>query len=314
MVKNRVSRITTPIFYKFFILGLFLYIIFAVVRTFTNSLFFKVDDRINLIFYRQQPVFISLGRRDNVNYFTSFDVELKVKVPGGHGRYKIGSIGRLADLEGSEDLIKRTFSSIVSTNVDFYFYPHDVVIYNNEPSVEKSLAIPKLSLVDVFLNLRYKTNANFINRAFIFFYLAQKRGGDFTYINSSVIERYPQKEKDKDKILSEKNFFVKFQGFFYQKRLREEEKNVQIYYNKYSAAQTLNRIIGGEGIRVIDLTRQKNLPKKCQVVEKNDAKNKKFSGTARFLADEYACDLVKGTVDVADVRFILGSSQEALWE
>lgn len=299
---------------NFFIIGLFLYIIFAGVRTFKNSLFFKVDDRINIIFYQQQPIFISLGRRDNVNYMATFDTDLKVHLPGGYGFYKIGSIGKLADLDNDKDLLRRSFSSIVSTNVDYYFYPKSAQIYNNKSTDPAVSAIPKLSLADVFLNLKYKTNASLINRAFIFFYLAGRRGGDFNYINSSVVERYPQNEKDRDKILSENNFFVKYQGYFYQKRLREEEKNVQIYYNKYSAAQTLTRIMGGEGIRVIDLTRQKKSPKNCRVIEKSGSTKKGFSNTAHFLANEYGCELVNGSIDIADIRLILGSLQESIWE
>lgn len=285
------------------ILGLILfYFLFLLGRSFKNSLFFGKKDRINLVFFGPQSTFLSLGLIDNVHYLVKFKNEWLVSVPGGFGRYKIGSLGKLAFLEKKPAIIQKTFSSVTSSYIDFYFLPKKPEVYFNSNWQSEFFKIPKLGFWELIAR-DYFTNASFFDRLYLFFLLIQKKKTDFSFLDSEF--NFVRKNQ-----FSEEDFFKKYQGYFYQKFLRQEKKNLQIYYNNYNIAKLLIRIIEGEGIRVVDLTPLLTEESECQIFENSE----KRSQTANFLAKIFKCKIKKGESGLGDIKMILGKRLEKEWE
>jgi len=281
----------------FVVLG---YIIF---KFFYNSLFFSKKDRINIVFYSDKPVFMSLGLSDNIHYNSTLQNDWKILVPGGYGYYKLGALGKLAQLEKDIDLISRAFSSVYSSKMDYYFVSNKSDIYidlikNNDDAIGNVVFFKNIFFGE------YLTNANLLDKIYIFFSLAPKRRTDFSSVDLGIC-------LDKDGIVREDLCMKKYQGYFYQKYLREDQKNIQLYYESYSSASMLSRIFEGEGVRVVDysLNDSKTPDKSCIVVENFTS----HSQTAKYLSDSFKCTLKTGDVSIADIRFMIGSELEKKW-
>lgn len=267
------------------------------------SLFFTKKDRINIIFYSDKPVFMSIGISDGIHYNSTLQNDWKVLVPGGYGYYKVGALGKLSLLEKDIDLVSRTFSSAYSSKMDYYFVSNKDDIYidliKNNDDVIGNLSFFK----NIFFG-GYLTNANLLDKIYIFFSLAPKRRTDFSSIDLRLC-------LDKEGQVKEDVCMKKYQGYFYQEYLREDQKNIQLYYKSYSSAAMLSRIFEGEGVRVVDYSPndQESVVEQCEVIE-----NKEFhSLTAKYLSDTFGCKLVIGEVSIADIRFTLGSILEKRW-
>ncbi|HLL60578.1 MAG TPA: hypothetical protein VK338_02585 [Candidatus Nitrosocosmicus sp.] len=250
-----------------------------------NSLFFSKRDRLNIIIYDRSPTFYSYGMVDKVHYRGVFDSEMTVLIPGGYGKYKIKSLGELARLEKNPKLVSKAFSSLTSTSIDYYFYP-------------KSFK----SVHAKFTLLTYASNANFLDRVFISLISFNKKTNDFSLINFNTFS-YTKKNT------IEEHFFKKYQGYFYQKNLREENKNIQIVYNNHSSISTISRILEGEGIRVVDLSYSENINKGCKII-----RNKKSEYTEKYLNLHFNCIISTGDTGGQDMIVELGSEVEKEWE
>lgn len=289
-----------------FLILLGIYFIFITVRALKDSHFFTKRDRVTAIFYGKRPAFVSLGLSDGVNYVGYFTTEAEVIVPGGYGRYKIGALGRLADLENNPEIMRKTFSSVISAHVDFFFYPRNSPIFSDlGEKGEEDLSLPKLSILDVFFNRRFVTNANLIDRWLIFVRMLNKQRNDFSLITTGSI-----RQLENQTIFREDRFDKKYQGFFYEKTLRDEGKRVKILYSSYSAAKILSRILDGEGIAVSDLSIIDKPYKECIIRESGSDASK----TAVFLISIFDCRRQTGVADDVDIIFIPGEKIEREWE
>lgn len=298
MGKRGGVKINQGILVKVLLFFLLFYLLFHLVKLLKKSLFFTKRDRVNIIFYQQRPVFLSLGLTDNVHYLGFFDNDLLVLVPGGYGRYKIGSLGKLASLEKKPAVIQRTFSSITSSYVDLYFYPKKVAIYS---SSNQGFYIPRLRISQL-IGGNYVTNSNFFDRLYLFFFLIDKNKSNFSLLG------FNGKVDEKNRFLEEA-FFSQYQGYFYQKSFRQERKKIKIFYNKYSSAQVLNRILEGEGIKVVDLIPYDKTGENCQIIEQSN----EDSLTVSFLAESLRCQ-IRRQKGVGDIHLILGRRLEGEWE
>jgi hypothetical protein len=258
-----------------------------------------------VVFYGEKPVFLSFGLNDNVHYLAYFNHDFLVFVPGSYGSYKIGSLGKLAALEKKSSIIQKTFSSMTSSYIDFYFYPKKIKIYSLLNSSDEEFFIPKLGLTDL-IGANYVTNANFFNRLYLFFFLLNKNRNNFSLLQSNF-------NLDKKNRFIEEDFFIKYQGYFYQNFLRKERKNLEIFYKNYSSSQVLTRIIEGEGIKVVDLIPSYKIEKNCQIIESSPSR-RAGSQTAFFLAKIFNCKVKEGESGIGDIRLILGEKLEEEWE
>ncbi len=248
-----------------------LYVLMTIIRSFSDSLFFSRPGRITLLYYSDVPKIVSIGRSDGVSYELFFTSDKRILVPGGYGRYRIGALQRLSDIEKKPELLTRAFSSALSAQVDY--------------TMTNNAHIPLL------------------DRLYLYFLLFQQNKSDFITLNTRYVD--PVNNSD----YSENSFQKKYKGFFYDKQLRMEGKNVSIVYATYTSAKTLSRILEGEGIRVVDISYIAKAAPKCYIIEHGAQ-----SLTASYLANMFKCDVKEGTVKGADIQLVLGSRVEREWE
>lgn len=290
-IKDQISKRSSVIFI-FLLICLFYYLF----KSITSSVFIKGRDKINMVFYGENTRFYSLDRK-NINYLLFFPNSVKVIVPGGYGEYKVGAVGKLASLEKKPEIIGKTFSAVTATLVDLYFYPKKTTIYHQD-SPNNSNEIPAFK--EIFLT---NSNANLIDRLFLFYFFATNDREDY-----QTIDLKPFELGDGNAIFDHNSFYKKFQGSFFQKTYRNYDINVQIIYTKsYKTALLLSQMIEGEGIRVVDLSIQNKFIQGCLLTT-----NKKISMTKTYqrLADFFKCSLKIGETTVSDIILQLGDLEK----
>ena len=290
--RNKISKRSSIIF--IFLLVCLIYYLFKLV---TSSVFLKGRDKVNVVFYGEKTRFYSLDRK-NVNYILSFSNLVKVVVPGGYGQYKIGAIGKLANLEKKPAIIGKTFSVATSTLVDLYFYQKKTTIYHDNSNLKQTPTFMEIILTN--------SNANLIDKLFLFYIFSSNSKENF-----QIIDLAPFESGGGNNIFDHNAFYKKFQGSFFQRSYRNYDINVQIVYTKsYKTAQLIGQIIEGEGIRVVDLSDQGNNLSKCLLVS-----NKKVSESKTFLrlADYFKCRTQIGETTVSDIILELGGLEKD-WE
>lgn len=286
-----------PIILYFTVLLMFVLFINSI----RSSLFFKHQERVNVVFYDREPVFYSLGIDDGINYYINFYPDIRLTVPGGYGWYRVGGLKKIVALEKKPEIFKKSFSVATASFINLYFYTQGDDVYYGKDENKDRFLIP--SVQQFFLS---PSNAGFIDRCYVFFRLIGKRKSDF-------IEIGPEKKiVQNEEIFANEELIKNYQGYFYKKTYRNENLNVQIVYTKsLLTAKTIGSIIEGEGTRVVDFTRSdKDLPRGfCRVIEDSQ----KFSQTAVHLADFFKCSLVRGKNEISDIILELGQT-EADWE
>lgn len=275
---------------KYRLLSFFLLLILLtiIVKKYSLSLFWKKTDRVNIVIYGENTVFYSIGF-GVVSYSIVFPSDLEMLVPGGYKYYRVGAIGKLASLEKKPDIIRNAFSSATSSFIDVYFYPNNSIIYYDNFEKKKPL---KAS--DIFFS---RSNANLFDRLYIYLNLVNKNERQF-----NIIDDLPTVENKK--ILNETEFVKKYQGLFYERAYRNENKNIQIIYNKsYKTAVLISRIIEGEGIRVVDISQSDKKINNCEVKENSE---KIFSLTSIDINRYLHCQVNRGETDISDIILSLG--------
>jgi hypothetical protein len=265
-----------------------------------RSLFFQKGDRVNLIVYGAEPAVYSLGLKDKVNYLIKFYPDLKVKVPGGYGYYRLGGLGKLVSLEKNPSLFKKTFSYVTSSFVNRYFYyPSEAIFYGKSQPDRKGARISLLSFI------KQKSNGSFFDQLFFINFFLRNRLKDFIIINSF------NDFVTKDGYFIAEDFFKEYQGYFYQPIFRQEKLNTQLIYKKdYQTAKMISNIIEGNGIRVVDISQksQKGI-NGCLVVENRE----RFSQSAQALAGFFQCRLKKANPEISDIIMYIGKKEDE-WE
>ncbi|MDH7476272.1 MAG: hypothetical protein QHH09_02250 [Microgenomates group bacterium] len=286
---------------KFFINGWFIagiILLVYITKEIISSPFINQKERINVVFYGRDTIFYSLGLADNLNYLIYFYPDIKVVVPGGYGRYRVGGIKKLVNLEKKPELFKKTFSLATSSFIDYYFYlPGDQVYYGNNLEKDDNFLPPVQSF---FFSC---SNARFFDRLYLFFNLITRKKSDFIRLKNQI------EIVDQEKTISINDQAKTYFGFFYKKTYRNEKANVQIIYTKSDeTAVSISNIIEGEGIRVVDFSFEKNKKTKenCQIIYKNTSVLK----SARGLASFFNCQLTIGKPEISDIIFKLGKLED----
>lgn len=276
------------------------------VRSFASSLFVRKMDRINVVFYGQQTEMYSLGVRDAGDYVVLFYPDLKVRVPGGYGWYRVGALGKLIQLEDRPEILTTSLSGDLATFVQYYYYtPSDTVYYGTDYKDEVRI---RPSILDLLIQ---KTNAPFFDRVYLFLLLSNKRGNDF-----QIISFLKYKERHGDRMFSSPDFMRSFQGVFYQSTYRKENRNIQILYGgSYRTAHYIGEMLNGTGIRVSDISldeEQSREEQQCRIIE-SVGDREPYSATARQIASFFSCVLERGETDIYDILFVLSDVEER-WE
>lgn len=294
-IKRKKSYFKKINFFYYFLFFIFLLGLIRLIIDFSRSLFFVKKDRINVVFYNQETQYYSLDTRKKVNYYLNFPADLKINVPGGYGKYRLGGIGKLIFLEKKPSLLIPIFSNATSSFIDFYFYFNKPKIYYGFQTNDQ-LNYPSLGAL-----FYSSSNASFFNRLYLFYYFLITRKNTFSLLPLVYDQR---KQWDENK------FFSLTQGYFYQESFYQENLNLQIIYPPRindgdlflsSSTKSLVRMIEGEGIRVSDLTPRANDRRDCLVLE--DKEN--FSASSKKLSDFFHCQLKRGKTNPYDIILIL---------
>ena len=277
-------------------------ILVIVLRQIVTSALFIKEDRINILIYSATPIYYSLEKGGEVHYLTTFNADSRTAVPGGYGIYRLGALGKLVTLEKNPELLKRTFSRITGSMIDYYFYPKTESIYYGS---KEDVRLPSFS--DFFFS---DTNGSFFDRVYLYTQFLGKHLADFEEIQIKKIQL------GDTILLSDETFAQQYLGYFYHKSLRKENKTIQILYSdSYTAAENMSRVIDGEGIRVVDIDtsskpKAQNLQSRCVVMENTE---KNFSLTSEELAQFFNCILIKGKGRVSDIVIEMNKA-EIEWE
>ncbi len=289
--KASVGKQNSKVIILIFLLICLFYFLF---KSITSSVFLKGRDKVNVVFYGESTRFYSLDQK-NVNYLLSFSNLVKVIVPGGYGKYKVGAIGKLASLEKKPDIVRKTFSAMTSTLIDLYFYQKKTTIYYDNSSLKQTP-----NFMEIFLT---NSNSNLIDKLFLLYFFSTNNKENF-----QIIDLGPFESEGSNSIFDYNSFYKKFQGSFFQRTYRNYDINVQIVYTKsYKTAQLIGQMIEGEGIRVVDLSNQdKNIRGCLLIADKNTSTTK----TYQRLADFFKCRLQIGETTVSDIILVLGDLEK----
>jgi len=282
-----------------------IYSVFVSLRALRQSIVLDSLDRVNVVYYGKDVELISFGIKDDVNYIVSFSHNDNVSVPGGYGRYNVGALGKLAQIEKDQPLIGRTFSSMISAHVDYYVMPKKPDVYDGE-GTDDPMFEPR-QLISQLFSSSYATNAHFFDKLYLSYLLSKHRQKDFAPLRS-ISEITVGKEAN----FSERRFLKKYKGFFYHQSLREEGKQVKVLYDSYSSAVTLSRVIEGQGIRIADLSESDDsrLVMGCRVTYADDGSSK----TLHYLQRTFGCAREKAHVEGADMILTIGAGVAERWK
>lgn len=298
------------------VLFIFMYLIVLLWRGVRESAFFQKTDRINLLAFGVEPVIISLGLSDGVNYIARFDNSLKTYVPGGYGYYGIGSLSKLGTLERDTDLLRRTFSLMISADVDFYLYPKQGKIYH-DTDFTVGFSPTKSAIISSLISRDIATNARFLDKLYLFLVLIKQRKIDYVSLKTGFVDK-----KDKESIFASDEFFKSYQGFFYKKNLRNLDTTIQIkYYDSILSARHIARILDGQGVRVSDIDVTDTESKKCLIRFKNQESKEKHFITEVAIRKVLKTDCISEVGDVGsrvysdsfDIVVVLDPKTENLW-
>jgi hypothetical protein len=297
------SRKRTAFLYFLLVSVCVLYLAYKIAVAYSQSLFMRHGERVNIILYGQDATYYSLDTASGRHYVIYFFPDLKVQVPGGFGNYRIGSLGKLAHLEGEHAVIKRTLSVATASFVHTAFYPDgENVYYGTE--VSKTAKRPYLPHF-----FSYRSEVEIFDRLYIILLLLGVEDTDFDLVDYREMKGRVHKA---DIFFQSDSFAKNSRGLLYETKYRNERKNVQIRYaSEYQAAAVTSAILEGSGIRVSDILRMNNDKSRqaCIVIEEDEL----FSETARDIASYFQCDLKTGKTDIYDTVFLLGKETEEDW-
>lgn len=294
-LKESPSRSKNTYLYVAIITFVIFYLVYQFVKAYTSSLFYSKKDRINVLVYGPYTSVYSFGLSDNQDYIIPFSPDLKIDVPGGYGKYRVGSLGKLVKLDRKYSLYTDTFSLASLSFVEYYFTEDKSDLYYDIPVPTKENL--KLNGNKMLFS---KSNANFFDRVYLAFVIASRERENFKIIDDMLQQ-------------NEESYQKRSLGLFFQKLYRTENKNVQIMYkNNYHLAERMSSIIEGNGIRVSDISQSDKLGEKCRVIE--NTSSKEYSQTAIEIALFFHCEKGKEPIgEVYDIIFQLGDLEKT-WE
>lgn len=287
------------------VLFLVAYFLYKLIQIASGGLTLMGQDRVSIVFFGSQVRVLSFGVTDGVHYVIELSNEQRVIVPGGYGRYKVGSMQKLAELEEDPGIMQRATSSVLSAYVDRYFAPQKAGIYTQNSARGD---FSKLALLRRVFSVSSITNATIADRIYIGYLIIRTNKNSFVELSTNTA-----KQVNGDAIFSERGYLKKYRGFFFHKTYREESLDTKILYNNYDSAVDLSRVIEGQGIRIVDLDKAPQSFASCIITLDKDISGGPRA-TISFFKREFDCSVEDGTSEGADITVILGSELEEKWE
>ncbi len=268
------------------VLGLILaYILF---RGVTHSLFNSSLTRINIGIWGKHSYVVSLGKTTKQNYIFLFPNSYEVQVPGGLKGYKIGALGKLADLEKDPQLFAKAMGQGSGVFIHKYIHEQKSEIYDDDEWID-SIKFVEIKR-EIERSLFQQGDLSLFDRLYVYSAIRDARPSQTTLVR--VKESKPEL-------------------LLYDKVFRNEKKLVQMMYtDSERTAYFIAQMLENSGIRVADIAKSTTLLPNCTIIDSG----KIFSQTSKFISSYFACDLEKGDTGLYEIQWILDHGVEKRWK
>ncbi len=261
------------------------YILF---RGYTESLFNTSLSRINIGIWGKHSYVVSLGKTTKQNYIFLFPNSYEVQVPGGLKGYKIGALGKLADLEKDPQLFAKAMGQGSGVFIHKYIHEPKSEIYDEDAWLDS------IKLVDIKRDIEgtllQQGDLSIFDRLYVYFAIRDARPSQTTLVR--VKENMPEL-------------------LLYDKVFRNEKKLVQMMYtDSERTAFFISQLLENSGIRVADIAKSTTLLPNCTIIDSG----KTFSQTSKFLSSYFGCDLQKGDTGLYEIQWVLNRGVEERWK
>lgn len=284
-MKNMRSRVPILIFGLSVVFLIFAYFLY---KSYSASLYNSSLSRINIGIWGEHSYVLSLGKTTKQHYIFLFGNSYEVQVPGGLKGYKIGALGKLANLEKDPQLFIKAMGEGSGVFIHKYVHNLDPEIYYDDTWLDTMQFndVKKELLKKIFL----PGDLSIFDRVFIYLAIRDARPSQSTLVK--VKNEVP-------------NLLL------YDKIFRNEKKLVQILYTESErTAYFISQLLENTGIRVADISKNTAKTKGCVIVESTS----NFSQTSRFISNYFGCELREGDTGLYEVQWVLDSKVENRWK
>lgn len=265
-----------------------LILLYIVYHSVSNSLFSNPLSRINIGIWGKHAYVLSLSAKTNQHIIFVFPNSHIVQVPGGLKGYKIGALGKLAQLENDPFLFTKALGQgsglfihkALHMDSDRVYYDDDKTLTNDLNSVVGEIKN------SVFLD----GDLSIVDRIYLYLTISNAKASQITLINVGT--------NAKQEVLFDRIF-------------RNEKKLVQIVYNlSQRTAYFLSTNLENTGIRVADVSAGDTATNECTVKEPTS----KHSETAKFISKYFDCKLITGDTGLYEIIWRLDTKVEDKWK
>ncbi len=263
---------------------------FTFKEAYSKSLYVRKNSRVYVgIWLGKDAYVVSISQNIGQSHLLYYPPEQEVVIPGGLKTYKIGALGKLAQLTGDNKLFKKALSQISSLPIDESLYlDKNEVYYEGSKVEERSIGSIASEMRSALWSLKGTT---LMNKVFLYQKLGNMRG-------------------------SNTELYVKFKPDpvgMYDREFRSEKRLVQmIHSNTLNTAVFLSKLLEGVGIRVSDIGSQPPTGDggECQVIERDSEQ----SATSRYIVEYFGCTYRQGDTGLYEVQFILSKRLVDEWK
>lgn len=262
---------------------------FTFKETYSKSLYVRKNSRVYVgVWLGKDAYVVSISQNIGQSHLLYYPPEQEVVIPGGLKTYKIGALGKVAQLTGDNKLFKKALSQISSLPIDESLYlDKNEVYYEGSKVEERSIGSIASEMRSSLWSLKGTT---LLNKVFLYQKLGSMRG--------SNTELYVKLKPDPVGM--------------YDREFRREKRLVQmIHSNTLDTAVFLSKLLEGVGIRVSDIGSQplSGDGGECQVIERDSEQ----SATSRYIAEYFGCTYRQGDTGLYEVQFILSKRLVDEW-
>lgn len=265
--------------------------IFFVYREISESLSFAPLNRVNVGVWGKHTLIVSISKNSNQHYIIPLPADMSVEIPGGLKEYRVGALGKLAQLESDPKLFSKALGMGAGVFLHKTLYESGSEIYYEDSDADTITL--ETALRELKGSAFRKGDMNLFDRISFYYTVSKLNPSNTTLVRSPLNST---------------------QVVLFDKTFRNERKLVQMLYAKSQrTAILLAKILENTGIRVADIAGReagKGSGRECFVVEKGEA----FSYTARFIAQYFSCVLEHGETGLYEIQWILGSDVEQKWK
>jgi len=274
----------------FLIIGIgttLLILLYIAYHNYSDSLYANPLSRINIGIWGKHAYVVSLSAKTNQHIIFTFPNSHVVQVPGGLKGYKIGALGKLAQLENDPFLFAKALGQGSGLFIHKSLHKDsNEIYYDDKPLTDNLDSIIGEIKNSVFL----EGDLSIVDRIYLYSTISNAKSSQITLVN---VGEYTQRE-------------ILFDRIF-----RNEKKLVQILYNlSQRTAYFLSINLENTGIRVADISANDKVTKECSVTESTD----KHSETAKFISKYFNCKLVTGNTGLYEIIWRLDTGVEDRWK